>query len=108
MSRQTMTLILVCCILSGISFSMRGCQRYGSVSDEAFAHAKALYAACDQRDPLRLQSCASLIALAEASRELSTAEARFLREIVAKAQADNWEVARADARRMMAEQAGRR
>ncbi|MEZ6128662.1 MAG: hypothetical protein R3C59_08255 [Planctomycetaceae bacterium] len=107
MSRPTGLLIVLVCVLFGTLLSVRGCQRYGKVSDAAFAHAKALYSVCNRRDSSRLESCSQLIISAETSGELSSAEAGYLRAIIAAAQADDWATAQADARRMMAEQSGR-
>ncbi len=94
-------------LLVVIVFAMRGCDRYGKINELSFAHAKALYAACNSREPERLQACATLVAEAESSQQISKTEARYLRDIIAAGQAERWTDAQAMARQLMTDQAGR-
>ena len=94
-------------VLVVIVIAVQGCGRYGRVNASTFEHAKALYAACNSRQPRRLQACAALIDEAESAQQISTTEVRYLRDIIATAQAERWEDAQAMVRQLMVDQAGR-
>lgn len=84
----------------------RGCGGYAEVSPLTFQHAKALYAACNSRQTQRLETCAAMVAEAESSQQISTTEARYLRDIIATGKSEQWAEAQAMARKLMTDQAG--
>lgn len=105
MSSNKRLLIVGACLLVTIVLGTRGCGRYGEVNALTFAHAKALYAACNTRQPQRLDVCVATIDAAESTRQISATEAGFLREIIANGKAEKWEEAQVMARQLMADQA---
>lgn len=102
--------ILSACValMFAILLCVRGCGRYGDVNALTFEYAKALYAACNARQPERLRLCVNLITAAESSQQISTRESRYLREIIDAARAEEWDDAQGMARQLMIDQAGRR
>ncbi len=107
MSRQNQILLLGVSALIAVVIGARGCGHYGEVNLATFGHAKALYSICNRRDIARLEASEAMIDEAETSAEISSKEAGYLREIVAAAQAQNWQEAQSMARSLMADQAGR-
>lgn len=105
MSTNKRLLIASAGLLVTIVFGARGCGRYAEVNSLTFEHAKALYAACNTRQPQRLDMCVAMIAAAESTHQMSATEVGYLREIIAKGKAEQWEVAQAMARQLMADQA---
>lgn len=96
MSPSRFSLLLACCILA-----LTGCSRYDKLSPTAYEYSKALYSVCNRHDQLRLSSVALQIETAETESQLSDREASWLHDIVARAQAGDWQEATRDARRLM-------
>ncbi len=92
-------------VLAAVLMSVRGCNSYGEVNILTFEHAKALYAACNSKQPERLEACAVMIAEAQSSEQISGREAGYLQDIVETGQAGEWEDAQAMARQLMSDQA---
>jgi hypothetical protein len=86
--------------LTAFGFSA-GCSRYSTVSNEAYQYSKALYSVCNRQDEPRLAMVAEQIETARAAEQLQETEADWLIEIVATAQAGDWQDATKDARRLM-------
>ncbi|MFY9252745.1 MAG: hypothetical protein WAO83_04795 [Fuerstiella sp.] len=105
MSTNKRLLIAGAGLLVTIVLGTRGCSQYGEVNALTFAHAKGLYAACNTRQPQRLDVCAAMIDTAESTQQMSATEAGFLREIIAKGKSEKWEEAQVMARKLMADQA---
>ena len=105
MSTNKRLLMAGAALLVTIVFAARGCGRYGEVNALTFAHAKALYAACNTRQPQRLDVCVAMIDAAESTQQMSATEIGYLREIIAKGKAEQWEEAQAMSRQLMADQA---
>lgn len=80
---------------------LTGCSRYSAVSPEAYQYSKALYSVCNRQDEPRLAKVAEQIDTARTSAQLHATEADWLDEIIASAQAGDWQDATKDARRLM-------
>ena len=78
-----------------------GCSRYAELSPEAYQYGKALYSVCNRQDQPRLTLVAEQIETARAADQLQPSEADWLTEIVATAQAGQWQDATKDARQLM-------
>ena len=78
-----------------------GCSRYSEISPTAYEYSKALYSVCNRQDETRLALIAEQIASARAAAQLQEAEADWLGDIIASAQAGDWQVAARDARQLM-------
>lgn len=78
-----------------------GCSRYSTVSPVAYQYSKALYSVCNRHDEPRLTDVAAQIETARGQEELSDQEADWLADIVATAQAGEWQDATQDARQLM-------
>ena len=91
-------LLLAALVALGVS---TGCGRYAAVSLEAYQYSKALYSICNRQDEPRLTRVAEQIETARAADELHETEAAWLTDIVATAQAGDWQDATQDARRLM-------
>jgi len=91
-------------VLAVIAISVRGCGRYGEVNALTYQHAKALYSACNSRDPERLRTCTSMIAAAESGEGISSTESGYLKAIIDTADAGQWDDAQAMARQLMVDQ----
>lgn len=89
--------ILVVCVALSLS-------SYGTVSDQTYAFAKALYAVCDRKDDVRLRDAASKIQSAKDNGEISSQEAGWLTEIITEAESGRWQDARKIARTLLASQ----
>ena len=86
-----------------------GCARYSKVSPGAYQYTKALYSVCNRHDEPRLDEVARQIRDASADSQLSAEEVDWMEDIIATAQAGDWQVATKDARRLMEAQVeGRR
>lgn len=88
-------------LLAVAMFTTAGCSQYDKVGPQAYEYSKALYSVCNRHDEPRLGRVASQIEQAAAGAELSGTEAAWLNDIVATAQAGDWQVASKDARRLM-------
>ena len=97
--------VILLALFVAILMGTRGCGRYGEVSQLTFEHAKALYGACNSRRHDRLAACATMVSEAESSHQISASEARYLRDIIAIGNAEEWEDAQAMARQLMTDQA---
>ncbi|MCA9051479.1 MAG: hypothetical protein KDA89_22225 [Planctomycetaceae bacterium] len=86
---------------------LHGCGQYGTVNSATFQHAMALSSACNSRRSERLNACANAISQSIATEEISSTEAKYLRDIIVEAEAANWSNAQEMARRLMADQAER-
>ena len=82
----------------------RGCGGYGEVGPGAYEHAKALYSICNRQDASRLEQFASSLKGAADAGEVTANEQEWLAEIVALAQAGDWQEATASARQLMEDQ----
>lgn len=82
----------------------RGCGGYGEAGPAAYEHAKALYSICNRQDAPRLEKFSTSLASAVDAGEVTPKEQQWLAEIVALAQAGNWQEATANARRLMEDQ----
>ncbi len=89
--------VFVCCAISVLS----GCSRYDKVSPAAYEYSKALYSVCNCHDETRLSNLALHIDTAETESKLTGREADWLHDIVATAQAGEWQEATQDARQLM-------
>ena len=101
---STNSIIAAVAVLAVLAFSLRGCGRYNEVNQLTYEHAKALYAACNSKQPQRLKACAEMIAEAESAEGISSTENDYLQSIIKKAQAGNWQGAQAMARQLMVDQ----
>ena len=81
-----------------------GCGGYGEVSPKTYEYATALHSICSRKDPARLDKFTAMLANAEAAGEVPPREADWLRTIADTARGGDWDDARADARRMLADQ----
>ncbi|MGI9429041.1 MAG: hypothetical protein ACR2NM_10310 [Bythopirellula sp.] len=97
-NRRHTTVLLAALIALGFS---AGCARYSTVSHEAYQYSKALYSVCNRQDEPRLTMVAEQIETARAAQQLQKTEADWLTDIVATAQAGDWQDASKDARRLM-------
>ncbi len=89
--------VLVCCAIAVLT----GCSRYDKVSPAAYEYSKALYSACNRHDETRLSTIALRIDNAKTGSQLTVREADWLHDIVAMAQAGEWQEASQDARQLM-------
>ncbi|MCH9655661.1 MAG: hypothetical protein K0U86_19120 [Planctomycetes bacterium] len=80
---------------------------YPEVSPKTYEISKALYSVCNQKSEERLRAVKALIQSSLSNKEISVSEADMLNEIVAQAQADEWEEAMLESRNLMEDQAGR-
>lgn len=94
-------------VLTTVAVVFQGCGSYSEVNALTFAHAKALYAACNSQQPKRLETCAAMIMEAQSAQQISNKEAGYLQDIISVGQAGNWEDAQAMARQLMSDQADR-
>ena len=76
-------------------------QGYGEVSSEAYQYSTALYSACLSKNRQHLNKIETMLSSSE---NVSQNERRWLEEIIALAQSDDWTSASKDARRMMEDQ----
>ncbi|TWT88833.1 hypothetical protein Mal64_23210 [Pseudobythopirellula maris] len=81
-----------------------GCGGYEGLSPAAYDGAKSLYNVCNRRAEDKLDAVESYLATESDAGRLAPHEARWLRGVVAKARAGDWEEAAAEARRMMEDQ----
>lgn len=89
------------------AFGIQGCRSYGEVNEVTFAHATALYSACNQESSERIEACAKLLEAAESSNSVSSKEASYLEGIITAGREGRWQEAQAMARELMTDQAGR-
>lgn len=80
---------------------------YPEVSPKTYEISKALYSVCNQKNKERLETVTKLIEKSLSNEEISDSEADMLNEIVAQAQADEWEKAMLESRTLMEDQVGR-
>ena len=76
---------------------------YGEVCPQTYEFSKALYSACQTKDPLRLSKVEELLNGDQGS-QLPPHERRWLEGILERAQAGDWDSATRDSRRMMEDQ----
>lgn len=96
--KASRTLLLVMGVATVLN---AGCSSYDKVSPTAYEYSKALYSVCNRHDAPRLISVASQIETATTDAQLTGREADWLHEIVATAQAGDWQQASLDARELM-------
>ena len=96
----------VCWLLLVICFTVPGCG-YGEVSPTSYELAKSLYNVSNRKLSDRLQQVTERIDNAEANEEVSSREAKWLRNIVEQAEREQWDKAMQAARRMMEDQISR-
>ena len=80
---------------------------YPAVSPKTYEISKALYSVCNQKSKERLETVQTLIQSSLKEKEINEREADWLNEIVASANAGDWETATLEARRLMEDQTGR-
>ena len=87
-----------------ICMPLIGCGGYPSVSQSTYEHAKALYAATNQKSLERLEVVAASIDECKANKDLSVDEAKWLTAIVRKARDGDWVEANRECRQLMEDQ----
>jgi len=80
---------------------------YPEVSPKTYEISKALYSVCNQKNQERLQTVKALIESSLESKEINEDEADMLFEIVAQAQANDWDAAMVESRNLMEDQIDR-
>lgn len=80
---------------------------YGKVSGESYQYARALYMACNLKDPKRLQKVETQLLSVVPGEKLSQKEKQWLLDIVNMGKRENWESGAKAARRMIRDQVER-
>ncbi len=93
-------------VLAVATWPLGGCG-YPEVSPRAYEISQALYSVCNQKSAERLPVVEELIEKSLADGSLAEREGKWLNEIVAAGENGDWESAAREARRIMADQAGR-
>lgn len=106
MPGKNITIAVSAGVLLIAAFIMQGCGQYPEVSQQTYQHAKALYSVCNRKDADGLETCSSMIEEAEQNESIPSSEASYLHEIIATAEADQWNEAQLMARQLMSDQAG--
>lgn len=83
---------------------MVGCGGYGEVSPVAYDYSMALYSLANRQDSDKLPAVAEQIDASHTAGDLTDREHGWLRDILADAEAGDWQSASAAARRMMQDQ----
>ena len=77
---------------------------YGETSQQGYAYSMALFSACNQRDPERLQLISDLIEQDRAAGNVNADEARWLQGIIRRGLSGDWQAANREVRRLMNDQ----
>ncbi|WP_298861605.1 hypothetical protein [uncultured Gimesia sp.] len=105
--RDSMLQKCFCCLLLiVIALQLNACG-YPEVSPKTYEISKALYSVCNLKSEERLQVVKALIQSSLEKKEINKNEADMLNEIVAQAQANEWEEAMLESRNLMEDQIGR-
>ena len=81
---------------------------YGELSPKSYDYAKALYSICNLKDDKRLAKVETMITDSAKNGEITERERGWLQDVIDRARDGDWETATARARRMMADQIGRK
>lgn len=93
--------VVLCSLVAFLSLRSSG---YGEVSDKTYEIATAMYSVCNRQDAAKLASIDQLVQSVTADNSITFEEATMLREILAFAQAGDWQTATSEARRLMDDQ----
>ena len=78
-----------------------GCSDYAGISPKAYDISSALYSTCRRADSANLQKLAILTKAEHDSSELSDREAEWINDIIAQANAGQWQEAAAESRSIL-------
>ncbi len=87
-----------------IAIILRSGREYGEISPRGYEIATALYSACNQKDPAKLETLSEIIEDSTGSRELNDRESRWLVAIIDQGRRGDWDAAVAEVRQIMKDQ----
>ncbi|MEO1523858.1 MAG: hypothetical protein AAFX06_00400 [Planctomycetota bacterium] len=91
-------------LLLFVIYTFASGKQYGTVSDQGYQYAKALYSCCNRQDGNKLEEISRLIDEARAREELGEKETRWLAGIIEQGREGDWANASKAVRQLMVDQ----